>query len=480
MALVLAPMLPGGGTSDDAARVAAIASRAWTWRLGWAGWQITAASDVALAIALVRARFVPRAPAWISLALVACAVAPDQTAQALLVLRGPGLAARDPAAYLAFERDVFPLTSAWAACFYTVAAAAWSWCFAAAKTWSRALTILSAIAWPLFFVVSVGALVGLPPALVAAGNAVGFALLEIWIVLVLEAVLRRRRPAARAGALAPWTHPRRGLAGRALDAIANSRFARATLSVAPDLAFVSDIEDVVYVTWLVPADRLLPLVPDGLELQRVGARGDQALFTFLTYRHGRFAPRAVGPLRRFFLSPIQSNWRIHVRDPRTGLAGIAFVTNAVTSTAYALAARLLSDGMPMHVPARAWLSRADDVVVTLDPGAGSAPDCDVRLRRAASRTLPSAFAEAFGSYDAFLETVVPQDRAFSSQPWRGRVTRHEIDLGIPLDACVPLVGEVRSRAARAWTATEEIGEPVCFLVERVAFRLDAIERDPLA
>ena len=476
MGLVLAPMLPGGGLADDMTRAAMVAQKPILYRVGWAGWQITALSDVVLGVALLRARFVPRLPAVVAFVCVLVAVVPDQWAQVLLVLRGPELAARDPVAFLAFEREVFPLTSAWAACAYTLAAAAWSWCFWAAKIWTRALHFLSWFLWPLFMIASVGALLGLHPIAVAVGNAIGFFLLEVWLVLVIEALLRRDRPFTTSGAQAPWRHPQGGIFGRALDAVANSRFLRALGSVAPDLAFVSDIEDVIYVTWVVPASQVEHLVPEGLALERVGPDEDHAIFTFLTYRHGHFAPRATGPLRRFAPSPVQSNWRIHVRDPRTGKSGITFVTNAVSSTLYALAARTLADGMPMHVPARATLARDGATLrLAMDGGAGTAPDCEATLREASARELPEALRPLFPSYDAFLEIVVPQDRAFSTQPWRDQITRHEIVLGIPLAECVPLEGEVRSKAANALAGP--LGTPVCFLVRRVAFRLDRIERD---
>lgn len=476
MGLVLAPMLPGGGLADDMTRAGMVAQSPILYRVGWAGWQITAISDVVLGIALLRARFIPRVPAVVAFVWVLIAVVPDQWAQVLLVLRGPELAGRDPAAFLAFEREVFPLTSAWAACAYTLAAAAWSWCFWAAKIWTRPLHLLSWFLWPLFMIASVGALVGLHPIAVAVGNAIGFFLLEVWLVLVTEALLRRDRPFTTSGAQAPWRHPHVGIVGRALDAAANSRFLRALGSIAPDLAFVSDIEDVVYVTWIVPASQVEALVPEGLELERVGPEKDHAIFTFLTYRHGHFAPRAVGPLRTFAPSPVQSNWRIHVRDPQTGKSGITFVTNAVSSTLYALAARALSDGMPMHVPSRATLERDGEALrLVMDGGSGTAPDCEATLRESGTRELPEALRSLFPSYDAFLEAVVPQDRAFSTQPWRDQVTRHEIVLGIPIAECVPLEGEVRSKAATALAGP--LGTPACFLVRRVAFRLDRIERD---
>ena len=73
----------------------------------------------------------------------------------------------------------------------------------------------------------------LPPAwrpaaaAVSAGNAIGFVLMEAWFALVAEEVLRRSRPDAPHGRHAPGRHPSRGLLGRGLDAVGNSRFLHA-------------------------------------------------------------------------------------------------------------------------------------------------------------------------------------------------------------------------------------------------------------
>jgi hypothetical protein len=241
---------------------------------------------------------------------------------------------------------------------------------------------------------------------------------------------------------------------------------------------VSDIRDVVYVSYLVPAASLEALVPEGLELQRLGDGGRWALFTFLTYRHGHFGFELLGPLRRLLPSPIQSNWRIHVRDPRTRTEGIYFVTNAISATIPSLCARLLSEAMPMHVFAHAELSRGPDggVALRLEPGEGSAPDARASLAPCAAPALEGAWRECFGSFQGFLAYCVPQDRAMSTQPWRPRVTRQEIHLGIPLDRCEPLAGEVTSRAARA-IAGDAL--PLCFRVPSVRFRFAEEAYDPL-
>jgi hypothetical protein len=484
-ALFLLPGLPGGSSADDAARVAYLAAHPWLWRLGWLPWQLAAFLDLLTGVALWRTPWMPHRPAAVVLVFTLLAILPDQGGQALWVTRGLDLAVRadhsgDLTPYLQFEKQVYYAIMAWGASLYLCMALGWSWCFAAARTWNRTLTILSFIAWSALAIGSVGLL--LPeeyqpaPAVVGTANAIGFILLLVWLAIVAEQVLRRARPDETHGRLAPWRHPWRGIPGRMLDIAANSRLLRAYCEWLPSVAFLSDITDVIYVNYLVEADRLEPFVPAGLELQRLGRGSRYALFTHLTYRHGHFGPRLLGPLRRLLPSPIHTNWRIYVRDPHTGLPGIYFVTNAINSTLHALAARLLSEGMPMHALKSAGAAIGEDrsCRVRLDPGAGSAPDLEAELRPGNAALPGPPWSECFDSYHTLLAYCVPQDRAFSSQPWYGRITRQEIVLSIPLESCEPLDGEVRSHAA-----TEFVGGavPLCFRVARVAFCFEREEYD---
>jgi hypothetical protein len=484
-ALLLLPMLPGGG-ADDAARLATIVAHPLRFRIGWVPWHASAISDLALSLVLVRVRAVPRALAFGCVALTLVAVACDQTGQALWLTRGlelarAAVATGDTAAYFRYEAFVFPLTGAWAAALYTAVAILWSFELARAGLWSRTLTIVSLVAWSVFAIASAGPLLPAPLTLpleaAGAANALGFVLLEAWFALVIEQVMRERRPDTRHGRWAPWRAPGDGLASRALELAANSRVLRATFSAAPAIEIDSDIEDVVYVNYLVDAARLEPFVAEGLELQRVGPAGAHAVFSMLTYRHGHFGPALLGSMRRLLPSPVQSNWRTYVRDPRTKREGIYFVTNCVTSAAYAIGARIVAEGMPMHLLARGSVTKDghDAISVRLDAGRGTAPDLDASLAVAALRELPEAWRACFDDYDAMLAHVVPQDRALSTLPWRRETARAEIDLGIPLAACVPLEGRVASRAAEAIVGD---AAPLCFLVRAVAFRFTQDARDP--
>jgi len=261
-----------------------------------------------------------------------------------------------------------------------------------------------------------------------------------------------------------------------LSMAANSRWLRSVGEWMPVLELRSDITDVVYVNYLVEASRLEPFVPAGLELQRLGPGGRYALFTFLTYTHHHFGPALLG-LRRLFPSPVQSNWRTYVRDPRTGQEGIYFVHNAVTTAVHALGGRLLAEGVSMHLLGKGEVTRTADgsVSLTLDPAGGTAPDARAVLRPTTDRTLASPWSECFASYDELLLYDVPQDRAMATLPWRRCTSRQEIHLGIPLDTAVPLEGVVESSAARAIVG--DSATPLSFYVPAVPFRLKGEEID---
>src|SRR5262245_15230526 len=167
MALILMPTLPGGPVKDDAQRVAFIAEHPWLWRLGWLPWHLCAAVDLVMGVALVCTRWVPRLPAVLTLLVTVCAVVPEQIGEVRWVGRGVELAivahrTGELSEYLAFEKWAFQLAVVIGASMYMVMALGWTWCFAAAGTWSRTLTILTPFTWGSLAVGSVGLLLPEP------------------------------------------------------------------------------------------------------------------------------------------------------------------------------------------------------------------------------------------------------------------------------------------------------------------------------
>jgi len=179
---------------------------------------------------------------------------------------------------------------------------------------------------------------------------------------------------------------------------------------------------------------------------------------------------------------VQSNWRIYVRDLRTGREGIFFTTIAMTNVPFALGARMLAAGMPMHIVRRGDVihTPSGDLRVMLDPGDGSAPDAEMTLQPSATTEVASTWAcpwaECWPDYRSFLAYCVPQDRAMSSKPLQKRISRLEIALDIPIDACQPLSGRVQSRAAHSIVGA---AEPLCFYVPRAGLRFLYEACDPM-
>lgn len=197
MATLLLPGMPGGTDATDGERMAWIASHEATFRLGWVPWHVTALSDLVLALIVLRMANVPAALRWAQLALTSVAVLLDQGGQVLWLTRGVAAAkAGDLASYLAIEHAAFPLTGFYAALLYTVAAITWTLAFRAAGIWSNAIARLSVPLWTIFLVVTVGPLLPaelrLPDRMVAAGNALGFLLMEGWFLLLFREARRAR------------------------------------------------------------------------------------------------------------------------------------------------------------------------------------------------------------------------------------------------------------------------------------------------
>ena len=203
MALLLLPGMPGGPHAAVAERAAYVAGHPWAWRAGWFGWQLTAASDLLLAVALLLTPWVPRTPAVLTLLVTVATLVPDQYGQAMWTWPGVRIAA-DPIAYGPFEAHEMRLIAGWGTVGYLTAALGWTWCFAAAGTWSRRLTWLSVATWGLFGLATVGLFLPGKPTWAAlatsGGNAVAFVLLIVWLVAVWKQV--RRRPTSRGSSTA--------------------------------------------------------------------------------------------------------------------------------------------------------------------------------------------------------------------------------------------------------------------------------------
>lgn len=263
--------------------------------------------------------------------------------------------------------------------------------------------------------------------------------------------------------------------GRLLAAAANSRtirrLRRGVFSLLPFTRLASDVEDVVYLTWIVPAERIRKFVPPGVAvIERAGL----TLFTVLTYRHRNFGAKRLGPLRRLCPSPLQSNWRLYVQALPGGHAPartVLFLGNAFDHPAYALGSRLASDALPSHLPLRFVHRRDGEGYETLlDPGAGSAPALASRVEPAEVRMLPPGFDRFFASWAGAVRFLCQQDAAIAAIDGERRIAQAGISLPIDLDTVLPM----QSTGIAGTGLLEETGAagaPFCFVVPKVRFEV---------
>ncbi len=273
-----------------------------------------------------------------------------------------------------------------------------------------------------------------------------------------------------------FVHPSAGLAGRLTNWIVASRpllrARRTLLSQVPFLQLASDVENVVYCTWVVEIAAVAPLVPCGITL---ASRDGHTLFTTLTYAHRHFGPRIAGPVRRVFPSPLQSNWRLYVDTlpggiPATGT--VLFVKNIFDHPLYALGSRLFSDALPSHLAQRFTHTvqggRYDTLLLG---GGGSAPDLHCTAQITDDRTLPDAFAPFFDDWRDAVVSLSLQHAAIAHVDDCDRLAYASIDLPIDVDAVRPLktIGPVGG--GDFLTSIQATGDPMCFVVPNVAFRV---------
>lgn len=266
--------------------------------------------------------------------------------------------------------------------------------------------------------------------------------------------------------------PNHGLRGRLEEWLANNRFLRrlrrSLSSRLPFVTLTSDVQDVVYASWVVPVSKVRQVMPDRIQLVE---RDGTTVLTVLTYRHGHFGPDLLGPLRALFPSPLQSNWRLYIDalDGQRRSSLVLFIRNVFDSMLYALVTRVLSDVLPSQA-ARSFTHVC------------SASGCETRIVDAEGRLslhlsacaeeagiLPEAFAALFGSWDEAVRFLALQDAAIAQVPDEAALAHSRIDLPIDLDTVEPLHATQVEPGTWLRSLGAE-GPPLCFRVPAVRFR----------
>lgn len=270
-----------------------------------------------------------------------------------------------------------------------------------------------------------------------------------------------------------YRHPSDSLFGRVLPrllhAVQWTRLRRALSRRWPMPALLSDVRDVVYVSWWVDVRHAPPPPPGHHYVVHEG----RTPYTILSYRHGHFGPALAGPLRALMPSPRQSNWRWYLRrdDDPEGTPVVLFDRNVMDQLAFVAGARAFSDAMQPHLSARfAHVLDADGAGLTvIESGQGSAPALHLHWQPATGWSV-AGWSAAFGGDEALLRFLTCQDEAIA-RTCDHRWASTRIALPVAVDTLQPLhlSGELQCPRLQAMGVALESG--LAFRLPRVPFRV---------
>lgn len=270
-----------------------------------------------------------------------------------------------------------------------------------------------------------------------------------------------------------YRHPSDTLFGRMLPRLLHAprwtRLRRALSRRWPMPAMVSDVRDVVYVSWWVDVRH----APSPLPGHHYVVHAGRTPYTILSYRHGHFGPALAGPLRSLMPSPRQSNWRWYLRrdDAPDGTPVVLFDRNVMDQLPFVAGARAFSDAMQPHLSTRfEHAVRTDGRGNTrIEGGQGSAPELYLQWQAAAGWE-DAAWTAAFGGHQALLRFLTCQDEAIARTcDCRWASTR--IALPVEIDRLQPLQLEGELQCPRLQALGVNLTEGLAFLLPRVPFRV---------
>ncbi|EMK20402.1 DUF2071 domain-containing protein [Leptospira kirschneri] len=191
----------------------------------------------------------------------------------------------------------------------------------------------------------------------------------------------------------------------------------------------SDIKNVVFMNWMVPIKKVEHLIP---KHAKVRIYDDQVLFTILTYEHGNFRPTIFNKIKSIFGSPLQSNWRLYIKNHElfeTSKSSVYFIKNIMNSFTYAIGSRVFSNILQTHLPEKFEHYRDTNKIITkILSGKSSAPDLKIILEFASKWQLPPNMQPFFLDSKNLIDIICNQEFAISNQPDKNKYAVAQINL----------------------------------------------------
>ncbi len=522
---------PGFNAAEPAARRAAyIVEHPWLWRLGWLPWQLSALSDLLISSTLILwLRTWPKSTAgpnptpgskptagsnstalkWAMAALVfnLAASIPEQIGEWRLVTSHIETASR--AGHSATNLDSFTheqnsllgVIGVWGGFVYLFMTLAWHRALrlgAGIDGWWSGFSgkLVGFVTVALFLLTAVTAgqvwLDWQRTLAITTLAGAGFLAVCLWAFVAADLAGRLHHSGSdshRAQALGtpdsahhlvwPTTSPVSVLSG-----VLNSRGVRDMTRILPFAKLRSDIRNVVYLNWLIPTVQAQTVLPHPLKCDDLDGYTPVSV---LTYNHGSFGPPFLGPLRKIFPSPNQTNWRLYVQPTNTQATqdSIYFFSSALDSTPHVVGSRLGSDGLPAHRVKTIEHSRStapspstgpvQTINTVVDPGLGRGPRLRAAVTETQAKSLNPAWTERFEDWDSAVSYLVEQNASVVSDKAAGVVRESMITIPVQMNLIRPAtVTELKASGIPACLLpdTTDLSSVLAFVLPEVT--LDSI------
>lgn len=231
-----------------------------------------------------------------------------------------------------------------------------------------------------------------------------------------------------------FKHPNGSFGGKLIELLLNNlfflKFKRFLFYPFSKVKLASNIENVVYLNWLVDINKAKAILPEGITLKTYG---DKTLLTVLTYTHGNLRPSKLSFIKKIFGSPQQSNWRFYLNEQNsfTGKKStVYFIHNILGSLLYSFGSRIFSNSLLSHFP-KSFTHFGKDQLFTTEIVSGKSNSFNLKsiVETSSKRIIPSDLQVHYKNWDDMVLDIIEQDFAVTPQIDNNHFCISEISLG---------------------------------------------------
>lgn len=261
------------------------------------------------------------------------------------------------------------------------------------------------------------------------------------------------------------------LFGRLLSSKIILNMRRWLMRFSPFLRLESQATDTVYMSWLVDIDLVRHRFPEPIQLWE---HEGKTIFSILFYHHHHFGLHCLGPARKIFPSPHQSNWRFYLAEellPKT----VIFEQIVVDKMLHVMGGRMLSDAMPAQYDPnfQHLVKRNDDELkIHAKINMDERYCLDVKLENIQEKQLSGDWANVFSSWDEALAFFVPQEHVWVECVDRPQqLSQGNIEIVSDFEQIRPLTIEQIGCPLLAEFGIDANSQPLCFFIPNLDFHV---------